>query len=448
LTVRALAVLGLALVAAAATGAGSGPSFHADEVTAAALPQSRTPASASATWCGSPSAVDRAPNVVAGHPVHWIYAIPSDGPDRFSTYASLMQTDAEAIDVWWRREDPLRTPRNDLTRLACGTQLDLTSLRLELAGAQLEGGSSFQRIFTAIAQNGFASEVTKYVVYYDGPVSAQNAEVCGRGGGDDDGIGLAVVYVRSCVGASTAAIVAHEILHTLGAVPFGAPNDCGGHVCGNPSDLMNPTIAGLTLEQKVLDAGRDDYYGHAAAHLDTQDAPWLVQLDRQVPLRVNVTGPGRVSADLPGLVCARSCTTTWNAGTRLALSATPSAASKLVRWSGACRATGPCGVAVAPGGTKPATVSALFAPRVFELAVGVAGKGSVRTAGRPAACRQRCSASLPSYVPVRLTAAPAKGWKLRSWTGACRGNKRTCTVPMSRRTRARAVFVRLPQRAR
>ena len=443
MTLRALAVLGLALVAAAASGAGSGQSVEAFEVTAdAAL--SRTPASASATWCGRPSAVDRAPNAVAGHPVHWIYAIPSDGPDRFSTYASVMQTDAEAIDAWWRREDSLRTPRNDLTRLPCGTQLDLTSLRVELAGAQLEGGSSFQRIFTAIAQDGFDSEVTKYVVYYDGPVSAQSAEVCGRGGGNDDGIGLAVVYVRSCVGASTAAIAAHEILHTLGAVPFGAPNDCGGHVCGNPSDLMNPTISGLTLEQKVLDAGRDDYYGHLGAQLDTQDAPWLLQLDRQVPLRVNVSGPGRVSANLPGLVCARSCTTTWNDGTRLALSATPGRAAKLVRWSGACRAAGPCEVTVAPG----ATVTALFAPRVFELAVGVAGRGSVRTAGRRATCRQRCSAALPSYVPVRLTATPAKGWKLRSWTGACRGQKRTCTLPMSRKTRARAVFVRLPQRAR
>jgi hypothetical protein len=43
---------------------------------------------------------------------------------------------------------------------------------------------------------------------------------------------------------------------------------------------------------------------------------------------------------------------------------------------------------------------------------------------------------------VRLTATPAKGWKLRSWSGACRGAKKTCTVPMSAATSARATFVR------
>jgi hypothetical protein len=84
-------------------------------------------ASASATWCGGPSRVDLAPNTVAGFPVHWIYATPSDGGDRFGAFfASAMQTDAEEIDAWWRREDPVRTPRNDLAQLPCGQQLDLT----------------------------------------------------------------------------------------------------------------------------------------------------------------------------------------------------------------------------------------------------------------------------------------------------------------------------------
>ena len=35
-----------------------------------------------AVWCGAASQLDRAPNVVAGNPVHWVYAIPTDGQDR------------------------------------------------------------------------------------------------------------------------------------------------------------------------------------------------------------------------------------------------------------------------------------------------------------------------------------------------------------------------------
>jgi hypothetical protein len=445
---RGLCAVALLLVVPAAGAASKGSSespLHVHEVTtAAAMPQAiRVPAAAAATWCGTATAEDLVPNVVAGNPVHWIYAIPSDGPDRFATFASVLQTDAEAIDAWWRREDPVRTLRSDLARFTCGTQLDLTSLRLRRTGAQLDGDFGFGEVFDALGESGFASQATRYLVYYDGPVSEAN--VCGRGGGAG-GIGLAVVYVRACIGASTAAVAAHEVLHTLGAVDDGAPNNCpppnDGHVCDNENDLMYWSVGPVPLEGKLLDAGRDDYYGHASPFTDTQDAPWLVQLDRQVQLRVNVTGPGRVAADVPGLECAWSCTTTWNAGTGLRLTATPSGASKLVRWSGACRATGPCSLTVASG----ATVSALFAPRVFRLAVGVGGQGSVRASRRGILCRPRCSASLPSYVPVRLTATPAKGWKLRSWVGACRGSKRTCTVPMSKRTSARAVFARVPMR--
>src|SRR5688572_9551165 len=78
-----------------------------------ALPAVRAPARGTATWCGTPAQADLTPNTRAGVPVHWIYAVPSDGGDRFASFANTMQTDAEEIDAWWRREDPARAPRND-----------------------------------------------------------------------------------------------------------------------------------------------------------------------------------------------------------------------------------------------------------------------------------------------------------------------------------------------
>ncbi len=261
-------------------------------------------------------------------------------------------------------------------------------------------------------------------------------------GATSSGFGAAVVYYRSCVGVSTAAVAAHEFLHTIGAVPHGAPNDCpgenSGHTCDDENDLMYPAIGGDLLESKVLDPGRNDYYGHSGSWLDTQDSAWLVRLDSQAPLALTVSGPGSVAADVPGLLCAASCTTTWNADQRLALAATPSAGAKLVRWNGACSGAAGCNLTVAPG----VSVSAVFAPASFRLTVAVAGRGVVRSAQTGITCRPRCSASFPSFSPIRLTATPAKGWKLRSWSGACRGATKTCTVPMSAASSARATFVR------
>jgi hypothetical protein len=406
---------------------------------AGSLPAVSAPARTAATWCGSPAQIDLAPNTVAGFPVHWIYAVPADGPDRFATIASAMQTDAEAIDAWWRREDPTRTPRNDLTQLQCGQQLDLTSLRAQLPGAQLtDPESRFGAIFNSLVAGNFRSPFTKYVVYYDGPVT--EADVCGQGGSDSSGFGLAVLYVQACAGVSTAAVVAHELLHTFGAVPSGAPHDCplpnDGHTCDSPSDLMHPLIDASPLSAKLLDPGRDDYYGHSAGFGDSQDSPWLVHLDRQQPVTVSISGPGQVSANVPGMQCTQTCTTTWNAGTQLSLAATPSPGSKLVRWGGSCAGVGGCVVTT----TQGTTVSALFAPLVFRLTVNVTGRGTVRSSRTGITCRPRCSASFPSHVPVRLTAVPAKGWKFRAWTGACRGKSRTCTVPMTATSSARATF--------
>jgi hypothetical protein len=250
------------------------------------------------------------------------------------------------------------------------------------------------------------------------------------------------VYYRACAGVSTAAVTAHEVLHTFGAVSRFAPNDCdgqsSGHTCDNEADLMYPAIGGEPLSAKLLDPGRDDYYGHAGSWTDTQDSAWLVRLNAQSPLALTVSGPGSVSADVPGLQCAATCTTTWNAGQSLALKATPSAGSKLVRWGGACSGADGCVLTVAPG----AAVSATFAPAAFQLTVSVTGRGAVRSSRTGITCRPRCNASFPSFSPVRLTATPAKGWKLRSWAGACQGAKKTCTVPMSAATSARATFVR------
>jgi hypothetical protein len=201
---------------------------------------------------------------------------------------------------------------------------------------------------------------------------------------------------------------------------------------------MYPFLDDAPLEAKLLDPGRDDYYSHSSTFGDAQDSAWLIHLDRQAQLPVNVSGPGAVVADVPGLRCEASCTTTWNAGTRLTLTGAPRPGNKLARWSGSCTGARGCAVTVGQG----ATVNALFAPVAFRLTIGVSGRGTVRSSRSGITCRPKCSASMPSYLPLQLTASPAKGWRFRSWTGACRGRNRVCRVPMTAATSARAVFVR------
>ena len=166
---------------------------------------------------------------------------------------------------------------------------------------------------------------------------------------------------------------------------------------------------------------------------DSQDAPWLVQLDRQQPLAVTISGPGGVNADVPGLDC-----TELHDHLERGHAAGPAAVPRRGEASaGAARVAGPRRArSINPG----ATVSAVFAP-VFRLTATVAGRGAVRSSSAGITCRPKCSASFPSFVPLRLTATPAKGWKFL-WSGGCRGTRPACTVPMTAATSARAVFVR------
>ena len=270
--------------------------------------------------------IDAKPNAVAGYPVHFIYAVPSDGTDRLSTFANRMETDWEAIDSWWRGQDPTRTPRADVAQFPCGLQIDLSSVKLRQSSAQIAAQEEpFDQVFDSL--DSWASPRSSRSTSSTTTGRWGTTNICGIGGSLRGGFGLAVISVRACAGVDTAQIAAHELTHTLGAVPSGAPHDCpapnDGHTCDNDRDLMYPTTDGTPLSGLTLDPGRDDYYGHSGPWLDVQDSPWLVQLDRQSPFSLAVSGSGQVEADVPGLLCSRSCSTSWNTGTQLSLSATP-----------------------------------------------------------------------------------------------------------------------------
>ena len=262
---------GVAAVAVAA-GVGAGAAQAANAMQAA-------------TWCGTTTTQDRPP-ALTGRSIRVIYAYPSDGGDRSAELASQFSADVDAIDAWWLAQDPAREPRFDRVAFSCGLQADILSLRLSDTAATLQSSAvRGDRIEAQASAATGRSPYEKLLVYYDGPVD--DADLCGEGAGTPGGDGIAMVYLGACTDIPSANIAAHELLHSFGALPDGAPHACPdtrGHPCDSETDVLYPfAMPGTTLASLVLDVGRDDYYGHAGGWPDLQDSPWLRLVSRADP---------------------------------------------------------------------------------------------------------------------------------------------------------------------
>jgi len=398
---------------------------------------------AAAPWCGSPSPVDR-PAAVAGHQIRVVYAFPSDGADESAAFAARISDDVDAVEEWWRVQDPARAPRFDRALFPCGAQADVIAVRLRRTGEELRAEQDrFPTIANLVSDDVDDSPYLKYLVYYDGPLDGD--EICGQGGGSFGGAGVAVVYVRACADEPTAVVAAHELLHALGALPApGPPHACSaednGHTCDSPDDILWPFATLVPLSALFLDVGRDDYYDHAGGWPDIRDSAWLRRLDAQVSLALRLQGRGTVESNVPGLECSADCTSEWDAGSQVTLVATPGPGQVFARWSGGCAGRAPsCSLTVA----EPMSVGAVFGPTSFPVRVSIAGRGTVRSTPAGIACPGACAGRLPSYTRVRLVAKPARGWRFKAWTGVCRGSAARCTLTLEGAARTRASFTRV-----
>jgi len=401
---------------------------------AAALLAVGVPHARAATWCGGgeQTAVDR-PDALTGAQLHVVYAYPADGGDDFGNRSAEIVGDIEAIDAWWRGQDPTRTLRFDLAAFpGCSGfgNLDLGVVKLQATSAQLspyEGRFRlmFGEIRSALPDLGAGKKV---VVYYDGPVD--DPDVCGTGGGSPDtGLdSLAVIWIRSSCQDDPGQrqwVTAHEVVHELGAPSGEQPHPYGddkGHVGDSGSDLMFPYVGDM-LVNAVLDVGRDDYYRHGGSWFDLATSAWLRHLDvPQQPLTVAISGgAGSVDSDLPGVACSQTCTTQWDGGSAVSLSATPGDGERFVGWKG-CDGD-PCRLTL----DAPKSVEAVFGPAEVRLVARVAGKGVVTGGGL--ACPKRCTVRVTAGGRYTLRARPSRGWRVAGWSGGgCRGTKATCSV--------------------
>jgi Divergent InlB B-repeat domain len=420
-----------------------------------------SPWTAAAAWCGTnaETATNR-PDTSLSSPnlVHVTYAVPSDGADRFASFANGIKTDVDAIGVWWAGQDATRGGfRFDRAAFPGCADLDLSVVRLPQPGSFYSDPSTRPpRLAADLAT--LAPTMVKSLVYYDGPVAAAVQYVCGttiaRAPGVGGGLGFSFVWLQSSCpidvgqGRLDALVAAHELTHGMGAVPPGAPHACPGdtaHVCDSTVDLMYPTLGpGSALGGAILDVGRDDYYGfiaagHSGGVFDVQSSPWLVRLP-QFPLAVAVTGGGKVRVTGPAgaAECATACATQLETSVQVTLTAEPDSGNRLVSWQGSCTGRSlDCNLTA--DGSKNAT--ALFGPASYTVVVSVKGKGKVTSSPAGISCPRRCTATFTAPATATLRARPKRGWAFAGWRGGCRG-KAACKLSAAGHAAVRALFRR------
>jgi hypothetical protein len=236
-----------------------------------------------------PRSLTDQPDDIDGAQVHVVYALPSDGVDRFLDVDGTLAESIGSFQAWLSDQTGGRSLRLDTN----GGALDVTFFQLSWTDAELREQDPFirDRIEEDLEAAGFTDPDKLYAVYYDG----SSGFSCGGGAWPPTLAGeVAAMYLLGePPGAPPCSSnvfrfaneypgylefgMLHEIMHTLGFVPECAPNHHrDGHVTGPANDLMYAGDDPWDLANVVLDEDRDDYFGHAnAGCLDFEDSPFL-----------------------------------------------------------------------------------------------------------------------------------------------------------------------------
>ncbi|MCX7112778.1 MAG: M6 family metalloprotease domain-containing protein [Proteobacteria bacterium] len=154
-------------------------------------------------------------------------------------------------------------------------------------------------------------------------------------------------------------------------------------------------------------------------------------------LTVAVTGKGTVTSNPIGINCDTSCSSPFNQGTSVNLTASPQNGFVFAGWTGACGGTTTCAVTM----DSAKNVNATFSPTSYPLLVTVVGYGSVTSTPTGINCGVTCGSLFNLGQTVTLTATPNQGYVFANWTGGeCSGNAITCTVTMNAAKSITATF--------
>ena len=226
-----------------------------------------------------------------------------------------------------------------------------------------------------------------------------------------------------------------------------------GTVANSPSGITCPGTcsanfsSGTQVSLTAIPAGGWTFAGWGGACSGTGSCTVMMGANQSVsatftqtllPLTVGVTGSGTITSSPPNFDCGgpAACTTSFAAGTGVALIATPASGWTFAGWSGACSGTGACMLQM----SAAESVTASFVRQSVTLSIAKIGHG--RVVSRPAgiACGRTCRVNFMAGMTVVLNHAAPTGWHFVRWGGACSGRSRSCWVTLEATKDVTALF--------
>jgi len=217
---------------------------------------------------------DAVPSDPRPNRVRVVYALPADATADPSVVPAI-QHDIDVTQRWLAAQTGGRSLR--FIQQGGATEVDID--HLTVTTAELRSRADAAGLVNDEFRTGTGQQPNELLLIFV-PVHFSDLVRCGEG----SQAGFAIVWMGSCgatpssatttFGPDTTFVMAHELIHALGAVQPCAPHyGSYGHVTDNPHDLLydGPDPRSPDIQ---LDPGHDDYYatGHPACDIATHPA--------------------------------------------------------------------------------------------------------------------------------------------------------------------------------
>lgn len=207
----------------------------------------------------------------------------------------------------------------------------------------------------------------------------------------------------------------------------------GGVQYGNPAAWRNPSDS--------FGTGCTDWTTRSTCAGGDPDQAFALIGDSTHALTVSTADAqlGSVSSSPIRIDCGTSCSSSFEDGTEVSLTALPAQGAAFEGWSGCDSVSGlHCIVEM----NADRSVSAAFAPARDRVVVTKSGRGTVLGPAAGIDCGRICSGEVTRGTAVTFEAKPRKGWRLRRWRGCDSVQAMTCTVTPDADHLVKAKFTR------